>query len=49
MEMKITDDQYPKFTSGYKVIASKATSHNREGLPSFGRRVTVLLRWRQFT
>jgi hypothetical protein len=39
MEMKITDDQYPKFTSGYKVITSKATSRIalvwKEGHSSF--------------
>ncbi len=28
-EMKITDNWYPKFTSGYKVIASKVTSNNQ--------------------
>ncbi len=31
-EMKITDDWYPKFTSGYNVIASKATSHKQGGI-----------------
>jgi hypothetical protein len=31
-EMKITDDRYPKFTSGYNVIASKATSHKQGGI-----------------
>ncbi len=28
-EMTITDNWYPKFTSGYKVIASKAMSHKQ--------------------
>ncbi len=31
-EMKITDDRYPKFSSGYKVIASEATSHLQGGV-----------------
>jgi hypothetical protein len=31
-EMKITDDRYPKFSSGYKIIASKATSHLQGGV-----------------
>ena len=31
-EMKITDDRYPKFSSGYKIIASKATSHSQGGV-----------------
>jgi hypothetical protein len=30
--MKITDDWYPKFVSGYKVIALKATSHKPGGV-----------------
>jgi hypothetical protein len=30
-EMKITDDRYPKFSLGYKIIASKATSHLQGG------------------
>jgi hypothetical protein len=32
MEMKIMDDWYPKFVLGYKVIASKATSHKQGGI-----------------
>ena len=31
-EMKITDNRYPKFSSGYKIIASKATSHSQGGV-----------------
>ncbi len=31
-KMKITDNWYPKFVSGYKVIASKATSHKQGGV-----------------
>jgi hypothetical protein len=31
-EMKIMDDWYPKFVSGYKVIASKAISHKSGGV-----------------
>ena len=31
-EMKIMDDRYPKFSSGYKIIASKATSHSQGGV-----------------
>jgi hypothetical protein len=30
MEMKITDNWYPKLTSGYKVISSKVTT-NKQG------------------
>jgi hypothetical protein len=30
--MKITADRYPKFVSGYKVIASKAMSHKQGGV-----------------
>ena len=43
-EMKITDDRYPKYASGYKIISSKATGHKQGGLPSFGRTVMVLSR-----
>jgi hypothetical protein len=32
MEMKNTDNWYPKFASGYKVITSKATSHKQGGI-----------------
>ncbi len=32
MEMKITDNGYSKFSSGYKIIASKATSHSQGGV-----------------
>ena len=32
MEVNITDDRYPKFASGYKIISSKATSHNQGGI-----------------
>ncbi len=32
MEMKITDDRYPKFTLGYNLIMSKATSHKQGGI-----------------
>ncbi len=32
MEMKITDNWYPKFTWGYKVIASKAMSNKQGGI-----------------
>ena len=46
-EMKITDDRYPKFSSGYKIIASKATSHSQGGLPSYGKKVTILSRLRR--
>ncbi len=28
----ITDDQYPKLTSGYKVISSKATTNKQGGI-----------------
>jgi hypothetical protein len=31
-EMKIADNRYPKFSSGYKIIASKATSHSQGGV-----------------
>ena len=31
-EMKVTDDRYPKFFLGYKIIASKATSHSKGGV-----------------
>ena len=31
-KMKITDDRYPKFTSGYNFIASKAVSHKQRGI-----------------
>ena len=31
MEMKITDNRYPKFSLGYKIIVSKATSHLQGG------------------
>ncbi len=31
-EMKITDDRYPKLTSGYKVILSKATTNKQGGI-----------------
>jgi hypothetical protein len=31
-EMKLMDNRYPKFTLGYKVIASKATSHKQGGV-----------------
>ena len=31
-EVKITDDRYTKFASGYKIIASKATSHSQGGI-----------------
>jgi len=31
-EMKITDNRYPKFSSGYKIIASNATSHSQGGV-----------------
>ncbi len=31
-EMKVMDDQYPKFVLGYKVIASKVTSHTQGGI-----------------
>jgi hypothetical protein len=30
--MKITDNQYPKFTLGYKFIASKVTSNKQLGI-----------------
>jgi hypothetical protein len=32
MEMKVTDNQYPKFVSGYKVIALEAASHKQGGV-----------------
>jgi hypothetical protein len=32
MEMKITDDWYPKLTSGYKVISSKAMTNKQKGI-----------------
>ena len=31
-EMKIMDDRYPKFSLGYKIIASKGTSHSQGGV-----------------
>ncbi len=31
-EMKLTHDKYPWYTSGYNVIALKATSHNQGGV-----------------
>ena len=31
-EMKVTDDRYPHFTSGYKVLSSKAASRNQGGI-----------------
>ena len=31
-ETKLTDDRYPKFVSGYRVIASKATSPRQGGV-----------------
>ena len=31
-EVKITDDRYTKFASGYKIISSKATSHSQGGI-----------------
>jgi hypothetical protein len=31
-EMKITDDRYPKLTSGYKVISLKATTNKQGGI-----------------
>ncbi len=31
-EMKITDDRYPKYALGYKIISSKATSHKQGGI-----------------
>ena len=31
-EMKITDDWYPKLTSGYKVILSKAMTNKQGGI-----------------
>jgi hypothetical protein len=31
-EVKITDDRYPKFASGYKITSSKATGHNQGGI-----------------
>ncbi len=42
-EMKVSNDQYPKFSSGYKIILLKAVSKNqggvallwKEGHPSF--------------
>ncbi len=32
MEMKITDNQYPKLTLGYKVISSKAMTNKQGGI-----------------
>ena len=32
MEMKVTDNQYPKFLSEYKIIVSKVTSHSQGGV-----------------
>jgi hypothetical protein len=34
-EMKMTDNRCPKFTSGYKIISSKATSHKQRGFAFF--------------
>ncbi len=31
-EMKVTDDRYPHFTSGYKVLLSKAASRHQGGI-----------------
>jgi hypothetical protein len=31
-EMKITDDQYPHLTSGFKVLLSKAASRHQGGI-----------------
>jgi hypothetical protein len=31
-EMKITDDCYPHFLSGFKVLLSKAASRHQEGI-----------------
>ena len=31
-EMKITDARYTRLASGYKILASKAASHNQEGI-----------------
>ena len=31
-ETKITDARYPRLASGYKILASKATSHNQGGI-----------------
>ena len=32
METKITDARYTRLTSGYKILASKAASHNQGGI-----------------
>jgi hypothetical protein len=32
MEMKITDDHYPHFLSGFKVLSSKAASQHQGGI-----------------
>ncbi len=31
-KVKITNDKYPRCTSGFKVILSKATSHSQGGI-----------------
>jgi hypothetical protein len=31
-ETKITDDRYPRLASGFKILASKAASHNQGGI-----------------
>jgi hypothetical protein len=32
METKVTDDHHPRLASGYKILASKAASHNQGGI-----------------
>jgi hypothetical protein len=32
METKVTDDHFPRLVSGYKILVSKAASHNQGGV-----------------
>jgi len=44
-ETKITDVRYTHLASGYKVLASKAASHNQGGIALLWRRTIGDLRW----
>ena len=46
-EVKITDDRYTKFVSGYKIISSKATSHNQGGIALLWKESHQFSRWRR--
>jgi hypothetical protein len=43
-EKKVMDNRHPCLASGYKILASKAASHNQGGLPCYGKRIAGNIR-----